>query len=91
MHKREAGEKVARETLKQARKAKGMTQQQVAEYLGISLRYYQSLEARQRTGDFKIWDMLEDLLNIHQRDLREEMDYLSYQAKNRLKHREYPQ
>ena len=60
-----------RENLKNARKSKGMTQQEVADYLGISLRYYKSIEAGTRTGDFKIWDSLEDLLNVHQRKLRE--------------------
>lgn len=60
-----------RETLKEARKAKGMTQQQAADHLGISLRYYQAIEAGDRTGDFQIWDDLEDLFSIHQRELRQ--------------------
>lgn len=60
-----------RETLKKARQEKRMTQQNVADYLGISLRYYQSIEAGDRTGDFALWDMLEDLTGIHQRKLRE--------------------
>lgn len=47
-----------------------MTQQQVADKLGISLRYYQKIEAGERTGDFDIWDMLEDITGIHQRILR---------------------
>lgn len=57
--------------LKRARKTKGMTQQEVADRLGISLRYYQNIEAGDRIGDFEIWDSLEDLFNIHQRTLRE--------------------
>lgn len=48
-----------------------MTQQQLAGHLGISLRYYQQIEAGSRTGDFEIWDNLEDLFKIHQRILRE--------------------
>lgn len=60
-----------RENLRNARKNKNMTQQEVADYLGISLRYYQNIEAGDRTGDFEIWDNLEDLFNIHQRKLRE--------------------
>lgn len=60
-----------RENLKAARTEKGMTQQQVAEHLGISLRYYQKIEEGTRTGDFEIWDSLEDLFGIHQRKLRE--------------------
>ena len=57
--------------LKKARKEAGMTQQQVADKLGISLRYYQNIEAGERTGDFALWDMLEDITGIHQRQLRE--------------------
>ncbi len=60
-----------RNNLKEARNAKGMTQQQVADHLGISLRYYQNLEAGDRGGDFEIWDNLEDLFSIHQRVLRQ--------------------
>ncbi len=63
-----------RENLKNARKAANMTQQQVAEKIGISLRYYQNIEQGSRTGDFAIWDNLEDLFNIHQRKLREISD-----------------
>ena len=61
---------MSRETLKQARKDKGMTQQQVADYLGISLRYYQYIECEKSNASFEIWDALEDLLEIHQRLLR---------------------
>lgn len=56
--------------LKNARKAAGMTQQAMADKLGISLRYYQQIEAGDRTGDFEIWDNLEDITGIHQRILR---------------------
>ena len=60
-----------RENLKRARKEKGLTQQAVADQLGISLVYYQKIEAGDRTGDFTIWDNIEDLFNVHQRKLRE--------------------
>lgn len=60
-----------REKLKQARKNAGMTQQQMADRLGITLVYYQKIEAGSRTGDFAIWDELEDVTGIHQRKLRE--------------------
>lgn len=60
-----------RETLKNARIGKGLTQQAVADLLGIGLRYYQKIEGGERTGDFAIWDKLEDLFIIHQRKLRE--------------------
>jgi len=60
-----------RANLKAARKAKGMTQQAIAELLGISTRYYQRIEAGDRNGDFAIWDELEDITGVHQRILRE--------------------
>ena len=60
-----------RKNLKEARRAAGMTQQQMADRLDISLRYYQNIEAGSRTGDFTLWDTLEDITGIHQRVLRE--------------------
>ena len=42
----------------------------MAEYLHVSLVYYQKIEAGTRTGDFEIWDALEDITGIHQRELR---------------------
>lgn len=63
-------ESPCRAALKKAREDAGMTQQAVVDYLGISLRYYQQIEAGDRTGDFEIWDALEDLFGVHQRKLR---------------------
>lgn len=60
-----------RENLKKARREAGMTQQQMADQLGISLVYYQKIEQGSRTGDFPIWDKLEDITGTHQRVLRE--------------------
>lgn len=65
---------MSRERLKAARIAAGLTQQRMADELGISLRYYQNIEAGERNGDFTLWDALEDLLGIHQRKLREIAD-----------------
>ena len=59
-----------RSNLKSARKAKGMTQKQVANYLGISERMYQRLEAGNTLGKIIHWDMLEDLFQTSQRVLR---------------------
>ncbi len=60
-----------RENLKAARKAKGMTQQQVAEAVGLSLIGYQQIERGVRIGKIETWDKLEDLFGVHQRALRE--------------------
>lgn len=60
-----------RVNLQRARKAKGITQQQTADKLNISLRYYQQIEQGTRTGSFDIWDTLEDVTGVHQRILRE--------------------
>lgn len=59
-----------REKLKAARKAKGLTQQAVADLLGVTLRYYQQIEQGTRTGNFACWDALEDVMGQHQRVLR---------------------
>lgn len=60
-----------RENLRNARKAAGMTQQQVADYLGITVVAYKRIEYGQRIGKIKMWDRLEDLFKVHQRVLRE--------------------
>lgn len=60
-----------RERLREARIRAGLTQQQVADRLQITLVYYQKIEQGTRTGDFAIWDALEDITRIHQRVLRE--------------------
>ncbi len=60
-----------RENLKKARKEAGMTQQQMADRLGIGLRHYQKIEYAELNGSFEVWDALEDLLGVHQRILRE--------------------
>ena len=59
-----------RERLKSARKAAGMTQQQVAERSGIEPRYYKAIESGERLGSIAVWDALEDLFGINQRVLR---------------------
>lgn len=60
-----------RANLKSARKEKGLTQQAVADRIGVSLNYYQKIEMGERTGAVEIWDLLEDITGIHQRKLRE--------------------
>ena len=60
-----------RENLKKARKEAGLTQQQMADKLGISLRHYKYIESGKVIGNIQIWDMLEDFTGIHQRKLRE--------------------
>lgn len=60
-----------RKNLKEARHRAGMTQKQVAEYLGISEIGYRQIESGKRIGAIKTWDKLEDLFKIHQRTLRE--------------------
>lgn len=75
-----------RQNLKEARQQVGMTQQQVADLLDISLRYYKQIEAGERTGDFAIWDTLEDITGIHQRKLREIAESRHDKAKDQWKH-----
>lgn len=61
---------MARENLRRARKAAGLTQQAVADRLGLTLRHYQKIEYEELSGSFEVWDALEDLLGVHQRILR---------------------
>lgn len=60
-----------RENLKNARKEKGLTQQAVADHLGINIRHYQKIESGEIGGSFETWDALEDMFGVHQRKLRE--------------------
>ena len=62
------------ENLKKARREAGLTQQQMADKLGISLRHYKYIEAGRVIGNIQIWDDLEDIIGIHQRKLREIAD-----------------
>lgn len=59
-----------RKNLKDARRRAGMTQKQVAEHLGITVRSYQRIESGEFLSCIKHWDALEDLFGIHQRELR---------------------
>lgn len=61
---------MAREVLKGARSAAGMTQQQVADHLGVSLRHYCRIESGEVMGKILMWDDLEDLFGVNQRELR---------------------
>lgn len=60
-----------RENLRAARKTKGMTQQAMADELGVHERYYKALESGERLGSIEIWDRLEDMFGVNQRVLRE--------------------
>lgn len=60
-----------REILRQARKEARLTQQEMADRLGIGLGHYQKIEYGNLKGSFEVWDALEDILGIHQRILRE--------------------
>lgn len=63
-----------RENLKKARQEAGLTQQKIADKLGIGIRQYQRIEKGDSHGTFELWDMLEDITGIHQRKLREIQD-----------------
>lgn len=60
-----------RKNLKEARQKAGMTQKDVAKYLGIAENHYQKIEYGTVIGTIQQWDKLEDLFKIHQRKLRE--------------------
>lgn len=60
-----------RKNLKEARQKAGLTQRQMAEYLHVVERHYKKIESGETLGSIELWDKLEDLFNIHQRELRE--------------------
>ena len=60
-----------RNNLQAARKAAGMTQQAMADKLGVGLRHYKKSESGETLGSIPLWDDLEDLLEVNQRVLRE--------------------
>lgn len=59
-----------RENLKKARQEAGMTQQQMADRLHITIRHYKAIESGERLGSIQVWDTLEDILGVNQRILR---------------------
>lgn len=61
-----------RKVLKEAREDADLTQRQIAELLGISVRHYQRIESGRSNGSFEIWGGLEDILWVNQRKLRED-------------------
>ena len=71
-----------RRNLQAARKAAGLTQQELADKLKLSLRHYQKIEYAELNGPFEVWDALEDLLGVHQRILRETSNNRPDRAKN---------
>ena len=80
-----------RKNLKEARQKAGMTQQQMADRLEISLRHYQKIEYAEIGGSFEVWDALEDILGIHQRILREISNNHPAPKENPLEHRKNQQ
>ncbi len=56
--------------LKKIRQERGLTQADVARYLGMKTTSYQRIEAGTRKGDIELWDALEDLFKVPQRQLR---------------------
>lgn len=75
-----------RRNLKEARRKAGMTQQQMADRLGLTLGHYQKIEYNKLNGSFEVWDALEDILGIHQRILREIEDNHHVPEGNRQEH-----
>ena len=63
--------KPLRNNLQAARKAAEMTQQAMADKLGVGLRHYKKIESGETLGSIPLWDDLEDLLEVNQRVLRE--------------------
>lgn len=63
-----------RNNLIQARKSKNLKQREVAQIIGILPTSYQNIEYGIRQGSIEVWDSLEKLFQIPQRQLREVND-----------------
>ena len=62
---------MVRVTLINARKVANLTQAETAKKIGILPTSYQNIEYGIRKGSIEVWDALEDLFGIPQRQLRE--------------------
>lgn len=60
-----------RTLLKNSRLKNQLTQKELAKQLNISEKHYQAIELGIQQGSIVIWDKLEDIFNIPQRQLRE--------------------
>lgn len=63
-----------RQRLKEARLNAGLTQEKMAEMLGISLRHYKYIESGKTQGAIRLWDQMEDMFGVHQRVLRRDTE-----------------
>lgn len=53
-----------RQRLKEARLNAGLTQEKMAEMLGISLRHYKYIESGKTQGAIGLWDQMEDMFDV---------------------------
>lgn len=60
-----------RELLNKTRKEMGISATQMANILGITRRYYLKIESGDRMGTPTLWDAIEDVIGINQRELRQ--------------------
>lgn len=60
-----------RQKLREQRTKRKLTQKKLAEYLGITTRYYAMIESGDRGGSYQIWDKLETIFNVPQIELRQ--------------------
>lgn len=60
-----------RELLNKTRKEMGISATQMAARLGITRRYYLKIESGARMGTPILWDAIEDIIGIKQRELRQ--------------------
>lgn len=61
-----------RKNLAHARKDADMKQSEIASKLGLSVRQYQYIESGTILGKANMWDTLEDMLHVSQRELRKD-------------------
>ena len=57
--------------LRRLRKEKGWTQGDVAKIVGVTKTAIHDIETGKRQGSIPVWDALEDLFGVSQRELRD--------------------
>lgn len=70
--------------LLQARLSCKLTQEQLAQKLGISKQQYSRIENGLQNGSIEMWDILEDIFHIPQRELRDKENGLKNKAQNKI-------
>lgn len=60
---------MGRTLLKEERLKRGLTKQQVADSLGVSMQFVYLLETKKKDGTLKTWKKIQDLYNLSDEEM----------------------